>query len=390
MTHNNTNLKELAEQIMLRDSFIILCHHRPDGDTIGSALALKDGLVLLGKRAIVLCADSLPPNLTFLATSKELSCGAFLIETRNNEKNSSGESLDDFGKAAQCAEENSEKADFALQKAASCAEEEFTEDYSYLSGKQAEELSSFGSIISVDVASRSMLGRLDAIFGDSVWLKLDHHETGEDYAKLNYTEPHSAACGEIIFQLLLELGAKESCCINQIYTAISSDTGCFKYGNTTPRTLRIAAELVERGVNGASINHHLFDSKTPAEIRAITAAYSSMRFFKNGEICAIYITNEDKRRLRLSDSELGVLNPLTRAILGVRVGITIKQNESENGSPCSFKLSVRSEEGYPANKLCAIFGGGGHAAAAGATLYADSAEEALQIVVEHAYEFFKD
>ncbi len=323
MVENNITLGGIAELILKNTDFILLCHQRPDGDTVGSALALKYAITALGKTARIACADPLPPNLGFLSL-----------------------------------------------------------------GEEPQDTEGDGLVIAVDVASRSMLGSLADRYGSDVELKIDHHESGEDYARYNYTEPHSAACGEIICELVKLLCVDLSLCATPLYAAISSDTGCFKYGNTTPRTLRLAAELIEHGAAHADINHCLFDSKTPAEVRAINAAYSSMKFFREGQICAVTITNEDKRRLDISDRELGVLNSLTREISGVRVGITLKQTGDEGKEGSRFKLSVRSERGYPANKLCELFSGGGHECAAGGDVIAASAEAALAAVLEKAELFF--
>jgi phosphoesterase RecJ-like protein len=235
------------------------------------------------------------------------------------------------------------------------------------------------TLIAVDVASLSLLGELEEYYGDRIALKIDHHEMGEDYAERNYVDASAAACGEIIYEIIRLLGTPLSLSAEPLYAALSSDTGGFRYSNTTPRTHRIAAELIEAGVDHAYVDHQLFENRTQAEIRALTAAYTGLRYFHDGMVAAVVITNQMKERLSLNEEDLGVLSSLTREIDGVVVGITLKQSKAE---PQKYKLSVRSEPGFPANTLCGLFGGGGHPCAAGAELEAPSPEKALLAVVK--------
>lgn len=316
MPTNNITLEEVVAFFREKDRFQLLCHKSPDGDTLGSAIGLANALRHMGKTVFVTCAHRPAANNRFLFEDEE--------------------SLAD-------------------------------RDY--------------GEVIpvAVDVASRSLLGELEEYYGDRIVLKIDHHEMGEDYAERNYVDASAAACGEIIFEIIKALGTPLALSAEPLYAAVSSDTGGFRYANTTARTHRIAAELLEAGADGAYINHQLFENRTQAEIRALTAAYTGLRYFHDGSVAAVVITNQMKERLSLSEDDLGVLSSLTREIEGVVVGITLKQSKSE---PQKYKLSVRSEPGFPANTLCGLFGGGGHPCAAGAEIEALSPEKALLSVVK--------
>ncbi len=316
MPVNNITLEEAAEFLLAGSSFLLLCHKRPDGDTLGSALALKRGLEFLGKRAELLCAHLPSPNTEFLFDGEEFP--AFDPEDEQ------------------------------------------------------------GIPISVDVASEELLGDLQPIYGGRIALKLDHHETSDDFALRNYTDPTAAACGEIICALLTQLGVPLSVAAEPLYASISSDTGGFRYSNTTANSHRLAAALLEAGADNALIDHMLFESRTQSEIRALTAAYAGMRYYLGGKVAVVVITNEDKRRLDLREEDLGILSPITREISGVSVGITIKQSKAD---PSRYKLSVRSDRSFPANELCGLFGGGGHACAAGAELSASNPTAAVAAVV---------
>lgn len=317
MPNNNITLNQIAEFLKSNDNYLLLCHKNPDADTLGSALALKTALKELGKNANICCAHSPSSNTAFLFNEGE---------------------------------------DITF-----CSYENVT-------------------VIAVDVASLSLLGTLEEIFRHNITLKIDHHITGEDYAKYNYTDHTCAACGEIIYELIKLLGTDIASVAAPLYAAISSDTGGFRYSNTTSKTHIIAAELLENGADNAYIDHLLFENRTQAQIRAINAAYSSMKYYFDGTVAAVVITNDMKARLNINDDDLGVLNSLTREIQGVTVGITLRQSGTD---PTSYKLSVRSEPGFPANELCAIFGGGGHPCAAGAQITASSPDLALSSVIKH-------
>lgn len=320
MPTNNITEEEIAEFFKKEENFLLLCHTRPDGDTLGSALALKRGLEAMGKRAKLFCAQEPFANTEFL-----------------------------FG------------------------EEEWP-------AFDKEEEDGDGTVVSVDVASEGLLGSLEGVFGGTVKLKIDHHETGDDFAEYNFTDPSAAACGEVIYRILKRLGVPLADAAEPLYAAISSDTGGFRYSNTTAQTHRIAAELLDAGADNAFIDHMLYENRTQGEIRALTAAYGSMRFFLDGQVAAVTITNDDKRRLNLREEDLGEISSITREIRGVQVGITLRQ---EKHDASRFKLSVRSEPGFPANELCAIFGGGGHPCAAGAELSAANGKVALATVLKH-------
>ena len=316
MPTNNITLEEIAAFFREGDNFQLLCHKRPDGDTLGSALGLMRALQHMGKTVYISCAHVLAANNRFLFEDEEI-----LVDR-------------DYGDV---------------------------------------------TLVAVDVASLSLLGELEEYYGDRIALKIDHHEMGDDYAERNYVDASAAASGEIVYEIVKLLGTPLEKSAEPLYAALSSDTGGFRYSNTTPRTHRIAAELMEAGADNAYIDHQLFENRTQSEIRALTAAYTGLRYFHDGMVAAVVITNQMKERLSLNEEDLGVLSSLTREIEGVVVGITLKQSKSE---PQKYKLSVRSEPGFPANTLCGLFGGGGHPCAAGAEVEAPSPEKALLAIVK--------
>ncbi len=322
------SLIAIAEKIKGSSTIWVFTHRRPDGDAIGSAYGLKYGIEAAFPEKIVdvFCADAIPDRLRFLAQPDE--------------------------------ETYYEKP------------EDFSADL----------------CISVDIAARKLMGDLENSFASDIDIKIDHHESGDDFAPLSYVDPAAAATGEIIFDLLPYLGEmqdqdKRLWAMTALLGAISSDTGGFRYSNTTPKTLRIAADLIESGVNGAAVAHGLYESKTKEEIRATQVAYERMTYHADGQIAMTVLTQNDLRRYNIDEDALGVVSALPREIEGVELGIVLRQVPKY---PDIFKISMRSSERVDVSALCAKFGGGGHVRAAGGEIRASSANEAAKAVLDAA------
>ncbi len=307
---NNITLEEIADFFRRQDDFVILCHTNPDEDTAGSAYALFLGLTGLGKRAKIVC-DMHPPRR-------------------------GGNYLDE--------------AVFST----ALPEGSFV-------------------TVSVDVAARNMLGALAEPLGGTVDLKIDHHGVGEDFGCYNYTDPEAGACGMIVWKIIGILGPVSPAMASALYLAIASDTGGFRYSNTSAETHRIAASLLDRGADGTGISETLFETKSEKDFRALRLGLSKMAYYAGGQLALIFVTNADKEAEELSDRDLGELASISRQTAGVLLGVVLRQSDTD---PQKFKISMRSREGVDAAALCAHFGGGGHTRAAGGALTADSPEEA--------------
>lgn len=238
-------------------------------------------------------------------------------------------------------------------------------------------------VISVDSASRGLLGR----FGDEIIdIKIDHHETSEDYAEYNFTDSTASATGEIIYKILRLCGVMTPGSANALYSAISSDTGGFRYSNTTAETLRIAADLCEAGADMAECSHALFESRTQAEVRALSAVYANIRYYENGGIAVVNLTNEIKKRYNITDDDVGEISSIPREIEGVELAVTIRQLSN---SPDRYKISMRSGRTVDVDKICGLFGGGGHVKAAGAEISAPNPQQAERMVLKHVIEAYR-
>lgn len=216
-------------------------------------------------------------------------------------------------------------------------------------------------VVAVDIATPGLLGLLEKEYGSKVDLCIDHHETNSKYAKNWYVDSSAAAAGEIIFELLRHLGVElDTDIARALYTALSTDTGCFRYTNVTPRTHRIAAKLVEFDIKPGEINYIMFE-QTPRSMVELQRRYlDNLEFLYNGAVAIISISEQMITESGVADDDFGAVAAFTRRIEGVKVGILMRDS---NGG---VKISMRTAPGYSASKMCGALGGGGHNAAAGA------------------------
>lgn len=321
--YSELTFDSLCDEFERPEKTIILFHARPDADAIGSSFALKLLLEDMGSEAYCLCENEIPERLRFLTENIQESV---LLSSLSKDFNS-----------CRC--------------------------------------------ISVDTASPSQLGTLFDVFNGRIDLMIDHHAAGTPYAD-NYIKADSAASGEIIFEIakkLVKRGKlkkipKRAC--ELLYAAISSDTGCFRYSNTTPNTHLCAAELLRSGIDTARINHYLFDSKSVKVLSAESEGFKTIRFFGGGKIAIAVFPYELKVKLGLMDEHLETLVDIARSVEGVEVAAAVRQSTEKN----IFRASLRSSSDVDVSLVCRHFGGGGHIKAAGCTVEAENALAAAELI----------
>jgi phosphoesterase RecJ-like protein len=293
------NFNEAVELLKEKDNILILTHRNPDGDTLGSGFALLRALKNMGKRVKLINNDSIPQKFSYLY-----------------------DGLD---------------------------EEIFTEEF----------------IVSVDVAEKGLLGKeMSEKYGEKVDLAIDHHESSRSFAKETYCESDSASCCEIIYLIIKAMGTPITKEIADcIYTGMSTDTGCFKYSNVTPRTHIIASELITAGADHSRINVRMFDTKSMGDFMLQKMCLDTLEVYGDGKVAVISVTKEMLSQCGVDKSALDAIKPMTRQIEGVEIGITLKEEaDGKTG------ISVRTGEKYDAAAICAHFGGGGHVRAGGCEL----------------------
>ncbi len=255
--------------------------------------------------------------------------------------------------------------------------------YGYM-GEICTENIEYENIIAVDVADTKLLGKaFDECFGGRVKLCIDHHGSNRLYAEKTLLDPAAAAACEIILEVINALGAEITKNIADcIFTGLSTDTGCFRYSNVTPRTLHMAAQMIEKGAAHSKINTIMFETKTKTYVALERLALESMKMYLDGKCAYITITQDMFRQSGSDESEVDAIAAIPRQIEGVEVGVTMREK-----SDGTFKVSMRSHEGVDVSEICALMGGGGHPRAAGCTVDGD-AQSAREVVVSKISEYF--
>ncbi len=228
-----------------------------------------------------------------------------------------------------------------------------------------EEMFEYKTVIAVDIATEQLLGDLKDEFGGKIDICVDHHATNSDYAKLTFVDHTAAANTENMMDLIKLLGVEiDKDIANALYLGICTDTGCFRFSNVDSRTMRDAAELMDIGCDSCEINRVMFDMKSMARIRLERAVLESLELYRDGRIAVVNTTLSMEKETGVGNCDMDGIASIPRQIEGVFIGVTIK--EKEDGK---FRISVRSLGEYDAARVAAEFGGGGHHAAAGCTIF---------------------
>lgn len=234
----------------------------------------------------------------------------------------------------------------------------------YMTGLWAGDGYEPDTVVTVDIAAESMLTENAAPYLARVDLAIDHHINGGLFSPRRCVYPERAACGEIVYEIAAALGQLTPEVALPLYVAVSTDTGCFAFANTTAETHRVAAELMTTGIDYRAANKRHFRTKTKRRIMMEGELLQGMDFFADDRGVFITISRAMIERLRLDEDDLDNVASLGAQIEGVDCAITLR--EQENGD---WKASVRTTERVNAAELCAVFGGGGHAEAAGCILH---------------------
>ena len=253
------------------------------------------------------------------------------------------------------------------------------DSFDFLYDKMDEIIFEPDYIISVDIANPQLLGEKYEHLADRIDICIDHHHSNNVVASLRYVDGDTAANCEIIYDLLklmeVEFDKDIAACL---YTGISTDTGCFKFSNTTPRSHKIAAELMEYGFDLEKINYRMFEEKTVSRVLLESIIMKNMEYHFFGRCCVAKVLRNELEKTGAKEDELDGLTGLPRQIKGVEVGVLIREQVD---SGC--RISVRTKAPTDASEICANFGGGGHVRAAGCTidLPIDEAKEELLKVI---------
>jgi phosphoesterase RecJ-like protein len=294
---------EIGEVLRNHQSFVLMSHVRPDGDAIGSQLALGFSLMAMGKTVYLINEDGLPENMAFLAGSEKVTLPP-------------AEPLD-------------------VEVA-----------------------------IALDTATKPRLGdaALHAASKAKLWLNIDHHISNPLYGDVNLIDSTSPATGEILYNLItaldMPLPAETR---DAIYVAVSTDTGSFQYPSTTVRTYEMAADLVRRGLNVGQINSDTYDNQPYRRVELMRALLNTLERSEDGWMAHWELRDQTRIDLALLPEDSEGLIDFIRAIRGVRLAVFFE--ELPDGK---VRVSMRSKDKrLDVCQVATRFGGGGHALAAG-------------------------
>ncbi len=262
------------------------------------------------------------------------------------------------------------------KKAMPVCSDTVSEKYDYITSKLPIQSFEGKYIVTVDLADTRLFGEKLEKYKDCVDLCIDHHGSNTGYARESVVDGASGACAQIVYKIIRLMNVDiDRDIANAIFTGICTDTGCFKYSNASAESYRMAAELIDEGAESTFINRIMFDTKSRARIEIECLALQTTEFYADGKIAVICITNEMRRQSGADDYDTEGISGIPRQIEGVKIGITV--NERESGK---FKISARSAGDVDVSSLCAVFGGGGHKAAAGCVIEGDLESAKKKIV----------
>jgi len=310
---NVVDIAAAASILQSIDDILILTHKRPDGDTTGCAGALCLGLRQIGKAAYILENTEVTTRYASLVTPYY-------------------------------------------------PPHDFTP----------------WNIVAMDIAEEKLFPDNAAQYQGKVDLVIDHHPSNTKYGKNNLINANAGSCAEIVFEVLQALGVRLTADIATcLYISTATDTGCFKYSNTTAHSHAVAAACLTAGISVAEINRALFEVKSRARMQVERLICDTVEFAKDGAIAIVTLLRKDLDRIGATKDDLDSISSLARQIEGVDIGITL--TEDADGS---VKISVRTIKSN-AGAICAPLGGGGHLRAAGAAMRC-SIEDAKKAVLQAA------
>jgi bifunctional oligoribonuclease and PAP phosphatase NrnA len=235
----------------------------------------------------------------------------------------------------------------------------------------------YSHVICVDCADYGRVGDVSRLIPeDARIVNIDHHSTNDFYGEVNVIREDAASTTEVLFDLIEAMNLPIELELAQcLYTGLLTDTGGFRYANTSPKVLQIASQLIGIGVNSSHLAEIFLERITISHVELLKRALNRLTFYRNGMIAALYVTKDDIEQSGASDEDLEGLVNYPRNIEGVEVGLLFKQRDSQ-----TVKVSFRSAGQVDVSEVAKSFGGGGHVRASGCTIYG-TIEQAVEQVV---------
>ncbi len=304
-TKNNV-VKNIAKVLLDSDRIMLGSHDKPDGDAVGCLLALQ---IVLGRhmgKDVKACVDSVPVSLDFLPGAEHL------IEWKQ-------------------------------------VAESFVPDV----------------FVALDCGAAFRLGEGKPFFEEAkAKVNIDHHASNDYFGDFNYVDVSAAAAGEQVFKLIEEMGiTMDKDAAACLYAAVATDTGSFRFSNTTAHTHRIAARLHDLGFDFPHLSQQLFDTRKPEEVKLLADVLGNFSLHHHGQIAVLTITKDMLEKYQVEEAEAENYAGYARSIDGVRVAVLFKEQKDH-----LVRVSFRSRDSTDVNEIAALFGGGGHKKASGSVI----------------------
>ena len=282
-------------------SLLLLTHKDPDIDAVGSMLALSRALVKINKEVVNICEKPVSPPLVFLKGSEKI-----------------------------------------IQK--------------------IDKASYFDLVVTLDCSNAARLGKLECYLKNgNITINIDHHETNSFFADINIVGTDCSSTAELVLKLIkaAEIQIDHEIAEN-IFAAIQSDTGCFKYENTTQSAFYMAAEMMSYGANPWDVTRKIMDNYSRERLKLLEISLRNIEFFYKGKVAIITLTSEMFKNSGALIEECEGFIDLPRYVSGVEVAVMIRQIGEDK-----YKFSIRSNRYVDVSQLAGTYGGGGHERAAG-------------------------
>ncbi len=301
-------LNEICRKLKQYDNFLITAHTSPEGDALGAQLGFYNLVKKLGKRGVILSDDRLPYGYDFLPGVRQI--------RRFN---------------------------------------------------RASKNIKFDCLVALDCADLKRAGRVSQLVSGSLpVLNIDHHISNRNFGSVNWVDAQASSCSEMIYKLYKRLQLKiDKDTALALYTGIMTDTGSFRYSNTSSATFAAASDLLKFGINTAAVYRCTYENIPAQDVKVLLKLLSLIRFFSRGRIAAFQIDLKSPGVKKASIDLAEQLLSFGRSIKGVEVVVLFKNNP---GAASSVRVNFRSQGKVDVNKIAQAFGGGGHKTAAGATL----------------------
>lgn len=319
---HSKKLSEFCRGIKKAKSFLLASHVNPEGDAVACLLAMDSLLRRLGKKSVIVCEDPFPERLSILPSKR------------------------------------------------------------WNQVKDIQNHKAYDAVLIADCPTLERIGKTrDLITPNMAIFNIDHHHTNKMFGDYNYVKVKAAACGEVVFDIFkhLRVPIKKNEA-EALYVSINTDTGAFKYSTATVETHRIAAELIETGLDVEKINENLYATYSLHKMRLYSRLMAKVQTDHFGDIAWVGMTREDLHHSGASYEDTEGFIDFLKYIREVKFAFFLSETETPN----HIRVSIRSKGKYDASKAAAHFGGGGHQKASGCTIQG-TLEDAAQGLIRQMH-----